>query len=304
MKNNQHYFKISQKNPEIFWDENYVFFREHALLGDYVVHTKKIKELLITIKILLQKKEKRVVLEKYFDELLKLLAYKKEGKYLAVCSEFSGFINACDKDLQNALKNKPWLWDVLEKYFQNRILTESVPPEWVQNILDKGAGRRKGNCADRKLISILESLDYKQVSSWQDFKATKKVVARCALKEFKIGNLRQKLKINPKVKQNKNLDLVIKNNDKIFILEAKHQNMAGGGQNSFIDEIIRLLNFSVENPNIFYVSFFDGVAANEIFGNQNGDPKLRAQQKEILDNLATNKHNFLVNTAGFKELFK
>ena len=230
-------------------------------------------------------------MEKYFQELLKLLARKKDGKYLSACSEFSGFINACDKDLKNALKNKSWLRDVLRKYFENRILTENVPPEWIQNILDKSAGRRKGNCADRKLISILKRFNYQQVSNWKDFEATKKAVTRCALKDYKIEKLRQKFKINPKVKQNKNFDLAIKNGEKVFILEAKHQNTTGGSQNSFIDEIIRLLNFPVENPNI------------EIFENKNGDPKLCAQQKEIFQNLKNNSRNFLLNTSGFKKIF-
>ena len=56
-QNNQHYFKISQQNPEKSLDSFYIFDSKHPNLPQYIANTKEIKNILITIKTLQNKKE-------------------------------------------------------------------------------------------------------------------------------------------------------------------------------------------------------------------------------------------------------
>ena len=91
MQNNQHYFKISQENPEPHLDENYFVIEKHPELSDYVLGVKEIKEILITIKKLQEGKENKQIIEKYFLKLFKVFNQKFSN-----CSELGCFVNACD----------------------------------------------------------------------------------------------------------------------------------------------------------------------------------------------------------------
>lgn len=66
MKNNLHYYKISQNNPEGILDDFYIFDERHPRLEKYIANTKEIKNILITIKTLQKKKEDKKIIEKYF----------------------------------------------------------------------------------------------------------------------------------------------------------------------------------------------------------------------------------------------
>lgn len=59
MKNNLHFFKISQENPEPYLDIFYMFQERHQDILKYVESTKTIKNYLITIKTLEDKNEKK-----------------------------------------------------------------------------------------------------------------------------------------------------------------------------------------------------------------------------------------------------
>ena len=52
MQSNQHYFRISQQNPEKLLDEFYIFDEKHPNLKRYVANAKEIKNILITLKTL------------------------------------------------------------------------------------------------------------------------------------------------------------------------------------------------------------------------------------------------------------
>lgn len=298
MKNNLHYFKISQENLENLLDDFYIFDKQNVNLKQYVKNIKNIKDLLITIKTLQDRKEKPAVTEKYFKDLQEIL-----NKF-SNCSEFVCFVNACDNTLEAIKNDIGLLKKITEKYFQSRTLNEVVPEEWVQAILDTNASRRKGKCGEIKLKNILVNSGFIELENWEEFFVENKCVVSFS-KSFNLKNVRKNLKIKIQTKkQNKTLDLIIKSGNRIFLLEAKHLNVSGGEQDKQISELIEILGLKENNPAISYISFLDGNYSNRILNQQVGGSKLETQRAEIAKNLKENPRNFWLNTAGFKELFK
>jgi len=298
IQNNLHYFKISQQNPERILDSFYIFDEKHPQLQKYIVNTKEIKNILITIRTLQKKSEDKKVIAKYFLELSKTL-----GKF-SNCSEFACFINACDSFLDLAKQDIILLEKIAQRYFEKRILNEAVPEEWIQAILDSNSGRKKGKCGENKLLHILNKYGFQEVKTWEDFFKKQKCVAKFS-KIFNIKNVRKNLGIKLAAKkQNKKLDLIIKINGRIFLCEAKHLNTSGGGQDKQIAELIEIISLKEQNRNISYLAFLDGSYSNVLLGDENGGDKLTTQKKEIRKYLLHNSNNFWVNTAGFTTLFR
>jgi len=298
IQNNLHYFKISQQNPERILDSFYIFGEEHPQLQKYISNTKEIKNILITIRTLREKKENKRVIEKYFLELSKVL-----GKF-SNCSEFACFINACDSFLDFAKKDIILLEKIAERYFEKRILNEAVPEEWIQAILDSNSGRKKGKCGEKKLLRILTKYNFQEVKNWEDFFKKQKCVAKFS-KIFSVKNVRKNLNIKLAAKkQNKKLDLIIKTKGRIFLCEAKHLNTSGGGQDKQIAELIEIISLKEQNKNVSYIAFLDGSYSNILLSDRSGGDKLATQRKEIKKYLLHNPNNFWVNTAGFELLFK
>lgn len=214
------------------------------------------------------------------------------------------FYQRFDNTLDYAKADIKVLKQIARKYFKKRILNETVPEEWIQAILDSNAGRKKGACGENKLIFILEKSGFKKVNTWEDFNDNKKCVARFS-KSFDLKNVRKNIDIKIKTKkQNKKLDLLIKNNGIIYLLEAKHLNTGGGGQDKQISELIELLSLKENKDNICYISFLDGNYSNILLGKDGNGDKIKQQRKEILRYLKKNPHNFWVNTKGFLEVLK
>ena len=178
-----------------------------------------------------------------------------------------------------------------------------MPEEWIQAILDSNSSRKKGKCGEIKLLSILQKLGFKEVKIWKDFFTEKKCVAQFS-KVFSLKNARDELDVKIKTKkQNKDLDLIIKIDNKIFILEAKHLNTSGGGQDKQIAELIEIINLKEKSENIFYISFLDGNYSNILLANEKCGNKLKTQRREIKKYLKNNAKNYWLNTGGFKDLF-
>ena len=57
IQSNLHYFNISRQNLENFLDNFYIFDEKHPQLQEYIVNAKEVKNILITIKTLQEKKE-------------------------------------------------------------------------------------------------------------------------------------------------------------------------------------------------------------------------------------------------------
>lgn len=298
MQSNLHYFKVSQENLEDSLDDFYVFDKKNFDLEKYATNIKEIKNLLITIKTLKDKKEKSLIIKKYFYNLQSVL-----NKF-SNCSEFVCFVNACDNTLDAVKNDLDLLERITEKYFCNRVLSEIVPEEWVQAILDKNSSSKKGKCGEIKLKSILKENGFIEVKSWLDFSSQNKCVVSFS-SAFNLNKVRKNLGVKIKTKkQNKTLDLIIKSGDKIFLLEAKHLNTCGGAQDKQISELIEILSLKESNQKIYYISFLDGNYSNNILSEQVCSEKLKTQREEIKKYLEQNPNSFWLNTAGFKALFK
>jgi len=111
IQNNQHYFKVSQENPETSLDNFYIFDNKNPNLKKYVKNTKEIKEILTTIKTLQKKKENPKIINKYFEELQKSLSE------FSNCSEFICFVNACDNTLGAVRKDLDLIKKITRRYF-------------------------------------------------------------------------------------------------------------------------------------------------------------------------------------------
>lgn len=91
IQNNLLYFEISRNNQEKLFDDSYIFDKKDSNLNKYIENTQEVKNILITIKTLQEKKEKPKIINKYFIELSEII-----NKY-SNCSEFACFVNACDR---------------------------------------------------------------------------------------------------------------------------------------------------------------------------------------------------------------
>jgi hypothetical protein len=295
---NLNYFNISKKHLEPYLDEFYIFIKKHHEINQYLENANKIKNILITIKTLINNNEEVLIIDKYYKELGKNI-----NKY-SNATEFSCFVNACDNSIENIKEEIETLKIIVEKYFENRTLNEFTPTEWIQALIDNNSSRKKGRCGEDKLISILNDIGYKIANNLTELKQEKFGVLRFSSKtNLKIIRDEFNLKIKTK-NQNKNLDLVIKANEKIFLCEAKHLNTSGGGQDKQIAELIELLNIKENNKNFYFISFLDGKYSNKILNDSIAGTKLLTQRNQIKEFLKNNPNNFWLNTAGFKELFK
>ena len=98
------------------------------------------------------------------------------------------------------------------------------------------------------------------------------------------------------------MDLIIKNKNNYYFLEAKHINTAGGAQNKQIKELVDNLKYK-GNINIHFVSFLDGVYFNWIFAATHKNTKLYNQRKDIYSALKDHQYSYFINTAGFNKMF-
>ncbi len=298
INNNLYYFNISKKSPEKFLDEFYIFKSKHPDLEKYINRTKEIKDLLITIKTLKQKNEKKSIIKKYFYNLASLLSD------FSNCSEFSCFVNACDSFLDEARDDIVLLEKIVDFYFENRVLKESVPEEWIQAILDNNSSKKESKCGEKKLMNILSKYGFKKVSKWDDFLSKNKCFIEFS-KNISMNDVRGNLNINLATKkQNKKLDIIIKKDKNIFLCEAKHLNSSGGEQDKQISELIEIIGLKERDTNIHYISFLDGSYSNILLGDEGRGDKLLRQRKEIEKNLKNNKNNYWMNTMGFTNFIK
>lgn len=300
LKNNLHYFNISKDNPEPHLDVDYFIIDKHPKLKEHLEAIKEIKEIIITIKKLKENKEKKDVINKYFQKLFLVF-----NSTYANCSELGCFVNACDTTRDLIQKDFNSFRTITELYIDKRELSDKVPENWVQAILDSNSSRKKGELGERKLVKILEKNKFKEVKNWDEFEKNKKCVARFSKNIFSNAVVKENLGVKIKTKkQNKMLDLIIKNNEKIFLLEAKHLNVSGGGQDKQVSELIEILNLN-EDRDVSYVAFLDGTHSNKLLGEiQKKSEKLFEQRREIERFLKKNQQNFWLNTAGFVEFVK
>ena len=91
---------------------------------------------MITIKTLKNNNEESIIINKYYKELSKNI-----NKY-SNANEFSCFVNACDNSIESIKEEIEILKIIVEKYFENRVLNEFTPREWIQALIDNNSSRK------------------------------------------------------------------------------------------------------------------------------------------------------------------
>lgn len=304
MMDNLKLLSYCSKNPEKFLDSHYMFVEKHKDLEKYAKVTQEIKNTLIAIKEVKNKKDSTKIVGQLFEQLYNLMRKYSNN------SEFGCFINACDSSLEEVLFDKSLLVKITHLYLDKRDINDIVPVEWIQALIDKRAATKKGNAGEKKLIEILESKGYRKASNIAEFKKTNKTFAKCSGKgDFSNKGLRKHFseKVGDTT-QNKKLDLIIKKDKDVFLLEAKHMKTSGGEQNKQILELIELLRNKPKGKSTHYVGFLDGIYFNKLFGseqpaNKEELNKIHHQVSDIKKNLNKIEQNYFINTAGFKKLF-
>ncbi len=296
--NNLELLEYCKKNLETFLDKNYMFVDKHKELSLYVSKTKNIKNKLIAIRELLGKNGASHVIDQLFMDLQKEL--DKHSNF----SEFISFVNACDSRLEEVKKDMNLLKQTTYLYLEYRDLNDIVPSEWVQALVDKSTSRKKGHSGEKKLIDLLSKKGYKFVRSLKDFDSHQHCVVKFTNKgDFSNKNLKKILNVKiGKSTQNKKLDLLIKNKNGIYFLEAKHLNSGGGGQDKQIKELIDVIK--IKSDQHHFVAFLDGIHSNTILSAiGSASPKVKRQHQDILKALKLNERNYWINTEGFIKLF-
>ena len=305
IQSNLHYYKISKENPEKFLDQNYMFVEKDLGMSFYVSKTHKIKELLTTIKNIKNKNNSEKLLNEIFLELQNTI--KKYSNY----SEFGCFINACDSTIEENINDIKLLKTITFLYLEKRKLTDIVPSEWLQAIIDKGSSRKKGHAGEKKIMDILEGSGFLKAKDIPDFKNYNKCSAKLSKRgKFSNKNIKKFFGISIGNKnQDKSLDVIVKNGKEVFFIEAKHLNTGGGGQHKQVLDLIEIIRKNNAKNNYHFVAFLDGVFSNTLLSagseaeNKEEAVKTKLQYKDIMEALNKNQNNFWVNTAGFRALF-
>ena len=302
IKNNIYYLKTSINNLETL-DVRYMSLELHESIDEMVRVTKEIKELLITIKRL---KMNNLPCDKFYRDLEPLVLSELGSK-----NEFNGFINACDSAISTLKRNPENFKQIVDLYLEHRDISDHTPREWIQAIIDKGSQRSLGDVGEKKVIEIAVSKCFVYCKSTQQLFSEKYSVMRYS-KEIQ-NNLQEKINFGS---QNKDLDIVIKANDKLLFLEAKHIKESGGAQDKQIKELIGLLNVKLPE-NIKIIAFMDGVYSNHLLNITDEeilnpdiliagkkDTKILRQQQELITALNNNENSFWVNTTGLESLLE
>lgn len=190
---------------------------------------------------------------------------------------------------------------------------------------DSSLHKSSGELGLRKVSAILDSFGFiSSINSYFDFMQHDKAYLHADKDGKKLANeIIEKKDITfdwREKHEGKSPDFLIKIRDKIIILEHKHMKETGGGQDKQLNEIIDLISSSNHgNPNLYYISFLDGVLFNRLFlgidyidenvikkelAKYTPNNKLLSQKKAIFEALNKFSNNYFVNTYGFKNLIE
>lgn len=300
IKTNLEYFKMSIENKESL-DVRYMSLELHESLDEMVETTKEIKELLITIKRL---KLNNMSATRFYEELRPLVLSDLGSK-----NEFNGFINACDSAISTIKDNPETFEQIVDLYLEHRDISDHTPREWIQAFIDKGSQRSLGVIGETKVIEIAEELGFNFATTTETFFNNNYSVANYT------SDIKERIDRNLNFgSQNKSLDIIFKINNNYVFLEAKHIKESGGAQDKQIKELIGLMNVDLP-PNIFVISFMDGVYSNHLLdisedNINNPDTiirggkvtKIRKQRHEIVNSLKAFRNVYWVNTYGLQKL--
>lgn len=309
--NNREIWEQSLKSPENYVDEYYqkemvVITKDSSEKNELIRANQELIENITGYKIALENGHEELA-DTIVNKIKKLLKTKNINY-----SEFTNYW--CVRDVSYSsyctfddIEKTAFLKAVLCEYISHRhgmYTSHGYTPTTLQVRCDSIAHKRSGNLGSLKVSKLLAGHGYVKGTGmrYEEFMMLDKVYIcpdngdlslfdEIISKNYIEFEWRQK-------HQNKNTDFLIKNGNRIIILEHKHMKEEGGGQNKQISEVIDFIQESEKNPNLSYVTFLDGVYFNNFIYAQ-GNNKLRDQIRQINQALAKNPNNYFVNTAGF-----
>jgi hypothetical protein len=309
LKSNLEYWEHSLKHSEPIFEEYYVKDNLIVENKDLIEKVERLRELIISYCVVIEKNEETA--HEILDEIYNIITSVENINY----SEFVAFWNAMDisysiyKEMDN---KKEVLRELLSEYCKRRRKIYDklgYSNIIVQALCDSKSSQKQRNSGGDKLENIV-------IDNLNDFKNKDCCYFLLDRKDKKLfEDFIEKYGLNyefGKNSQNKVPDMVLKVNNDIFIIEAKHIKEGGGAQDKQMKEIIEFIKYEESNKNIHYISFMDGIYFNKFikrknYVNENNNTKKNKVQNQIKDiekHLKNNKNNFFVNTEGFKLILK
>lgn len=294
MQNNIAYFEISKCTPEAL-DARYMFLDKECELSKYVECSTHIKDILDVI-------YSGNTSDENFSALHDLVCSD-----FSVASELSCFINACDSTLATIRDDFDTFKKIVKLYLEHRDIPKQISSEMIQAVIDKGASRAKGKIGEKKLIEIATRHGFVECHNWNDFLRTPKAIAACSKGTFNNARILEHLHVDLNFgAQNKLLDVLIKNENNLMFIEAKHLKEGGGSQDKQIKELIEIIKINVPLPNVYIGAFLDGVYSNtllnipaDINNHVLHNNKIAEQQRDIIQTLRSTPKAYWLNTAGY-----
>ncbi len=311
IRDNIYYWKKSLKAPEPVIDDFYI--SDEVIVSDSQLIEKvdRLRELIISYCVV--SKNNVDTASKILDEIYSLIISIDKIQY----TEFVAFWKVLDISysvFERLPNNKTVLKEILQKYCERRRklydklgYTNVI----IQALYDSGSSRKKGISGIDKIKNLI-NINIGNVSRVRSIQTLRRFSNayflpdkgdKVLFREF-CRALKIKYKFG-KEHQGKRPDLVLKINDRFFIIEAKHIKEPGGAQDKQIVEMIEFIKYSEDSDNIHYLSFLDGIYFNNfILVRNSNNTKIRRQKDMIEKYLRENRKNFFVNTAGLLSLFK
>lgn len=314
LKKNLHYWNLSLKTPEPFFDSAYM--REDIIIGDtdYLKAVQRLRDLVTTYCTVKSERENTLCDQLDTEQLMNRVVYQIDAvlknrrnmqytEFVAFwkCADFSFSVyeKLSEKDRIEQLR------EILDQYCERRrVLYEQMgyTPVIHQALRDSVAARSQGSSAIEKIVQILTEVvgsEPELASQVAEFQQ-KRV---CVLLPDEAGtsntvSLYKHLGFMRSL--SKKPDIVVRFGNRVFILEAKHLKESGGSQDKQVRE---LKEFVKQKPpsssayQVHFVSFLDGIYFNRFIR----DESAKQDVKKILK---ANPHNFFVNTAGLKALLR
>ena len=304
IKENIYYWKKSLESPEQAVDPFYTFDKLIVTDSELIKKVERLRELIIRYCRLSEKNVDGA--SEILNEIYNLIVSIDKIQY----TEFVAFWKTLDISysvFKKLLDKKVILKELLQKYCERRReLYDKMGYTniTVQALYDVGSSRKKGVSGIDKIIDMIQKNmrnvpHAKDINTLMEFSTAYFSPDKGDKHLFRLFCKKIGIKYSfGKDHQDKEPDIVLKINDKFFIIEAKHIKESGGAQDKQIVELIEFIRYSEELENVHYVSFMDGIYFNNFSWAKKGDETKVNKQKRQL------KSTLFVNTSGLLSLFE
>lgn len=346
MKSNIDYFKYSLNNSDTIIDFSnpsgveVISQTKELRPKELQIANHKLIDLITAYKVLnLQNSPDNKSIKQIVLDIIEILDNVNLINYSAFCAYFQvlKYSYSTYKSEQKDMKvddKIELLKKILNMYLNNRhnmYLSYGYSDQVLQVMSDIASARRNGKTGIEKIESVIIPKGFIKAKSFDKLlNNPKSYILPDKDGKSLFGKFIRYNRINfnfSAERDNKYPDLLLKYNNKIFIIEHKMTNGDGGSQNEAINEIINFIKQTENNRNIHYISCLQGnfikalakdnniknidrdffnvdisqyAESNVITGNKKN--KHEHQYCHILQNLKAYSRNYFVNGAGLKLL--